>query len=105
MNGHRRDDLANDIDQGHPTLSPEADALAAEVSRLSTFNEREALGRELGDRAAESPSWGEWMRETDRYLAEFDPALVDEMKASLTTRRDRLRERALKRGWDVPAES
>lgn len=105
MNGHRRDDIANDIDRGHPTLSPEADALAAEVSRLSTFNEREALGQELGDRAAASPSWGEWMRETDRYLEEFDPALVGELTTYLTTRRDALRERARERGWDVPAES
>jgi hypothetical protein len=54
MNGHRRDEIANDIDQGHPTLSAEADALAREVSRLSTFDEREAYSRELSDRAAGS---------------------------------------------------
>ena len=52
MNGHRRDDLAKDIDKGLRTLSAEADRLAAEVSRLSTVNEREALSRWLGDRAA-----------------------------------------------------
>jgi hypothetical protein len=104
VNGHRRDDLANDIDQGHPTLSPEADALAAEVSRLSTFNERQALGGELGDRAAASSSWGEWMQAKDGYLAEFDPALVDEITSFLATRRDALRARARSRGWELPAE-
>jgi hypothetical protein len=31
MNGHRRVEIANDIDEGHPTLSAEADALAREV--------------------------------------------------------------------------
>jgi hypothetical protein len=45
------------------------------VSRLSTFNERQALGCELGDRAAASSSWSEWMQAKDRYFAEFDPAL------------------------------
>ena len=102
MNGHRRDEIANDIDQGLPTLSDEADALAREVSRLSTFNERDAFSRELSDRAAASPRWGEWMRQTDRYLAEFDPALVEQIKVFLTTRRDALRARARERGWDVP---
>jgi len=104
MNGHRRDDLANDIDKGLRTLSAEADRLAAEVSRLSTVNEREALSRWLGDRAAASPSWGEWMRDEDRYLAEFDPALVDDMERFLMTRRDALRARAQSRGWELPAE-
>jgi hypothetical protein len=102
MNGHLRDEIANDIDEGHPTLSAEADALAREVSRLSDVNEREAYSRELSDRAAASARWGEWMRETDRYLAEFDPGLVEEIKIFLTTRRDALRARARERGWDIP---
>jgi hypothetical protein len=104
VNGHRRDDLANDIDQGYPTLSPGADTLAAEVSRLSTFNERQALGRELGDRVAASSSWGEWMQARDRYLAEFDPALVDDITRFLATRRDALHTRAQSRGWELRAE-
>jgi hypothetical protein len=104
MNGHRRDEVANDIARGYPTFSPEVDALAAEVSQLSTFNEREALGRELDDWAAASTSRGEWMPETDKYLAEFDPSLVDELRVFLTTRRDELLQRALERGWDVPAD-
>ena len=104
MNGRRRDDIANDIDLGHATLSPEVDALAAEVTRLSTFDERQKLSEELGGRAAASQSWGEWVRETDRYLADFDPVLVDEICIYLTRRRDALRARAQDRGWDVPAE-
>jgi hypothetical protein len=104
VNGHRRDHIANDIDQGHATLSPEVDALAAEVSRLSAFDERQAFSAELGRLVAASECWGVWVPETDRYLADFDSALVDYMKTHLTRRRDALRARARDRGWDVPAE-
>ena len=88
MNGHRRDDLANDIDKGHPTLSPEADALAAAISRLSTLSERQTLGVELAGRACRVTSGGVWMQEEDRYLGEFDPAVVEAFGS---------RERALRR--------
>lgn len=104
MNRHRRDDIANDIDAGHPTFSPEADVLAAEVFRLSTSREREGLSQHLGDRIAASPSWAEWMRARDRYLAEFDPALLKHLEAYLAHKRDSLRERASRRGWDVPPD-
>jgi len=98
MNGHRRDDLANDIDKGHPTLSPEADALAAAISRLSTLSERQTLGVELAGRACRVTSGGVWMQEEDRYLGEFDPAVVDDITRFLTKRRDELRARALRLG-------
>lgn len=43
-----------------------------------------------GRRAAASQSWGEWIQARDRYLADFDPALVDNIKTHLTRRRDAL---------------
>jgi hypothetical protein len=110
VNGHRRDDIASD----YPTLSTEADVLAAEVSRLSMINEREAFAEEVARRAATSPRWGEWMQRTDRYLADFDPALVEDIRIYLAKARDELRARARVgplrdlhlpgRGWDAPAE-
>lgn len=101
MNGHRRVEIANDIDEGHPTLSAEAAALAREVSRLSTFNERDAFARELSDKAAASPRWGEWMR--DRSISRgLRPVLVEQIKVFVTTRRDALRARAREHGWDAP---
>jgi hypothetical protein len=38
------------------------------------------------------------MRQTDCDLADFDPALVDDIKSYLTKRRDKLRARARSRG-------
>ncbi len=86
MNGHPRDDVANDIADGRPTLSENADALVLAVSRLLTFNEREALGEELASRVAVSLRWGEWMNQPTRYLDDLDAPLVVSLTEFLSLR-------------------
>jgi hypothetical protein len=102
VNGHPRDDVANDIAHGRPTLSENADALVSAVSRLLTFNEREAFGEELASRVAASPRWGEWTKQPDRYLEELDAPIIASITDSLLIRLDELRQRATERGWDLP---
>jgi hypothetical protein len=101
VNGKLRDNLLGDIEQGNPTLSATADALAAEIQRLSKFDEASAFSEELARRAADSQLWADWIEHTGRYLADFDPDLVGVIEVDLIARRDELRERATDRGWDT----
>jgi hypothetical protein len=102
MNGHPRDATASDLATGRPTLSPEADDLARKVMALMSVNEREDFARSLDAQVAESAHWATWSKNPDRYLADLDPDCVSEMTSYMAGRYDRLRQRALKRGWEVP---
>ena len=82
-------------------LSPEADDLARRVMALLTTSERDSFGRTMDNLTSGSAKWAEWMADPQTYLADLDAQCVARISDWLTGEYERLRKRAIGRGWEV----
>jgi len=101
MNGGSRDQIGTDLAAGRPTISPGADALALRVSRLISRSESEQLFESMAATARQSPSFVDWLRAPDRFLAEIDPSIAASIEHDLGDLLPQMRDRALANGWEV----
>jgi hypothetical protein len=102
VNGRPRDETKLDLAMGRPTLSLEADDLARRVMSLLTASENDGFGGRLDARIRGSAESAEWFKNPHVYLAELDPDCVAGIIDWLSKEYERLRERAVSRGWEVP---
>jgi hypothetical protein len=101
MNGHPRDEIRTDLHAGRPTLSPTADPVALDVTRLSIGNELDLLFGSLDATLRASPRFIEWIATPTRYLSEFDEPTARDIEEKLRALHLTLLRRARERGWEV----